>query len=46
MRLFPLFFRQKWHFLLVAVFARSSFRHSFIPHKRTDGLGFRIVRKQ
>jgi formylglycine-generating enzyme required for sulfatase activity len=29
-----------------AVFARSSFRHSFIPHKRTDGLGFRIVRKQ
>ncbi len=29
-----------------AVFCRSSFRHSFIPHKRTKGLGFRIVRTQ
>jgi formylglycine-generating enzyme required for sulfatase activity len=29
-----------------AVLCRSSFRHSFIPHYRTKGLGFRIVRKQ
>ncbi len=33
-------------FFHYAVFCRSSFRHSFIPHKRTKGLGFRVVRRQ